>query len=153
MSRTIRRKNYERTQGTSWDRAGDKTAGYYTQRGYNYDGYSIRTMEKTTSRYVRVNSLSYPYVGWVLETTTERVKYRHYWRTITYRAPTQQEYNDEYCRIHGDNHSFHWSPGKTWRKEHQTRVKTQSKRELARWIKNPDYDVQCDERVRRDYWD
>lgn len=35
MSRTYRRKNYEDTQGTSWDRKGRKTAGYYTEYDYN----------------------------------------------------------------------------------------------------------------------
>lgn len=34
MSRTFRRKNYEDTQGASWDRAGRKTNGVYT----TYDG-------------------------------------------------------------------------------------------------------------------
>jgi hypothetical protein len=34
MSRTFRRKNYEDTQGTSWDRQGRKTNGYYS----TYDG-------------------------------------------------------------------------------------------------------------------
>lgn len=35
MSRTFRRKNYEDTQGTSWDRKGRKTAGYYTEYDFN----------------------------------------------------------------------------------------------------------------------
>ena len=30
MSRTFRRKGYEKTQGTTWHRKGDKVAGYYT---------------------------------------------------------------------------------------------------------------------------
>ena len=34
MSRTYRRKGYEKTQATSWDRQGDKVAGYYTVRDY-----------------------------------------------------------------------------------------------------------------------
>lgn len=34
MSRTFRRKNYERAQGDSWSRSGDKIAGYYTKREY-----------------------------------------------------------------------------------------------------------------------
>ena len=41
MSRTYRRKNYEETQGTSWDRKGRKTAGYYTEwyySSYDQDG-------------------------------------------------------------------------------------------------------------------
>lgn len=36
MSRTIRRKNFEKTQGTSWDRQGDKIAGLYTEYDYKY---------------------------------------------------------------------------------------------------------------------
>lgn len=35
MSRTYRRKNYEATQGTSWDRASDKIAGFYTVRDWS----------------------------------------------------------------------------------------------------------------------
>lgn len=35
MSRTFRRKNYEETQGRSWNRRGRKTAGYYTQWDHN----------------------------------------------------------------------------------------------------------------------
>ena len=31
MSRTFRRKGYEKTQGTTWDRKGDKFAGFYTE--------------------------------------------------------------------------------------------------------------------------
>jgi hypothetical protein len=48
MSRTYRRKNYEDTQGTSWDRHGRKIGGYYTYYDYiNYwrecaDGYYRR---------------------------------------------------------------------------------------------------------------
>lgn len=37
MSRTYRRKNYEDTQGTSWDRKGRKINGYYTE--YDYKSY------------------------------------------------------------------------------------------------------------------
>lgn len=40
MSRTIRRKNYESTQNTSWDKQGSKTAGYYTE--CEYARWSIR---------------------------------------------------------------------------------------------------------------
>lgn len=35
MSRTFRRKGFERTQGATWDRRGDKVAGYYTR--YEWD--------------------------------------------------------------------------------------------------------------------
>lgn len=35
MSRTFRRKNYEDVRGRSWDRAGRKTAGFYTHRDCN----------------------------------------------------------------------------------------------------------------------
>ena len=34
MSRTYRRKGYEKTQATSWDRQGDKVARFYTVREY-----------------------------------------------------------------------------------------------------------------------
>jgi hypothetical protein len=37
MSRTYRRKGYEDTQGTSWDRRGRKTAGYYTKTDWNWN--------------------------------------------------------------------------------------------------------------------
>jgi hypothetical protein len=36
MSRTYRRKGYEDTQRTSWDRPGNKTFGYYTKRIYRW---------------------------------------------------------------------------------------------------------------------
>lgn len=45
MSRTFRRKNYEDTQGTSWDRQGRKTNGYYTtndrEAARNSHGYFV----------------------------------------------------------------------------------------------------------------
>ena len=34
MSKTIRRKNFEKTQNTSWDKQGSKIAGYYTEADY-----------------------------------------------------------------------------------------------------------------------
>lgn len=34
MARTFRRKNYEDTQGTSWDRQGRKIAGFYTEKDW-----------------------------------------------------------------------------------------------------------------------
>ena len=37
MSRTYRRKNYEDVQGTSWDRRGRRTNGFYTEVDWNWD--------------------------------------------------------------------------------------------------------------------
>ena len=34
MSRTFRRKDYEKTRGSSWERQHDKIAGYYTKYEY-----------------------------------------------------------------------------------------------------------------------
>lgn len=36
MSRTFRRKNFEKTQNRSWDKRGSSIAGYYTYRTYVY---------------------------------------------------------------------------------------------------------------------
>ena len=36
MSRTFRRKNYEAENNTSWDVQGRKTAGFYTERKFNW---------------------------------------------------------------------------------------------------------------------
>lgn len=47
MSRTFRRKGYEKTQATSWDRRGDKTAGFYTVCVYvNWRVYEYRAPTK-----------------------------------------------------------------------------------------------------------
>jgi hypothetical protein len=45
MSRTIRRKNYEEANNTSWDRKGRKTAGFYTEYDYARDKYGRITSE------------------------------------------------------------------------------------------------------------
>lgn len=39
MSRTFRRKGYEDTQGTSWDRKFRKTAGFYTTIDWHYNAH------------------------------------------------------------------------------------------------------------------
>lgn len=52
MSRTYRRKNYEVTQGTSWDRQGRKFGGFYTTWDFEWNRnggrgyYNYRPMTK-----------------------------------------------------------------------------------------------------------
>ena len=59
MSRTFRRKGYEKTQGSSWAHRGDKVAGYYTQ----------------SSREWEVN-----FGFWVYREPTRQEYYSKYWR-------------------------------------------------------------------------
>ena len=72
MSRTYRRKNYEDTQGTSWDRKGRKTAGYYTEEERSH--------------------------WW--EVKGDVLVYRH--ATPLYRAMTKEEYRRKWMWAHGD---------------------------------------------------
>lgn len=124
MSRTYRRKNYEATQGTSWDRRGDKIAGYYTVCEWNYklhesiEGYSYRQ--------------NYTY-----REPTEHEYGKEYWRV----------HGDA-------NHSMCWNnPGKWFRNYEQNRQRQHDRRELHEFYTNPDYEVMVYDSYPLPYWD
>lgn len=50
MSRTYRRKNYEDTQGNSWDRKGRKTDGFYTKCNISWYSWSSWNFEELMFR-------------------------------------------------------------------------------------------------------
>jgi hypothetical protein len=116
MSRTYRRKNYEQAQNTSWDRYGNKVAGYYTESDGDWWKFS-REMR-------------------------------------TFRVPTLQEYYHEYWRIHGESRNAnYWSPGKWYRLNRMKENRSINKQELARWIKNEEYEPLFEDNPRSCLWD
>lgn len=77
MSRTYRRKNYENTKGSSWRRRGRKVAGFYTVKEH------VKFW---------VESPHYKAGGY----------YSSIYGTYVYRAPSRDEYNKAWRRIHRD---------------------------------------------------
>ena len=118
MSRTFRRKGFERTEGTSWDRAGCKIDRHYVERDFTRveleTGYSIQ------------------------------------WN---YRAPTEQERNSRYWWIHGDSKSNTFKYGRMYRGPKERQFRAANRRELVKYLKNPDYEPMVWDKPTDCWWD
>lgn len=113
MSRTYRRKNYERTQNTSWDVRGFKTAGHFTE----YDG-------------------SYGYCD------------------VTYREMTKEERFTREKYLHGESSSHNSRSPNRWHRSHREREYRQyMKRELTKFLKHVEYEVDHRSRPINCWWD
>lgn len=115
MSRTFRCKNYESETNSSWSRRGRKIAGFYTIKDRVYT---------TTLFYYGIDG---------------NVVITHRLYEQQYRAPTQDEYNKQYHKLHGESSSANSrSPSRTYRNNRHTQRRMRDKQELCRYIKNPD---------------
>lgn len=124
MSRTFRRKNYEDTQGTSWDRQGRKTNGYYTE----YERSLVR--RETDEGYY-----------WI-------------WTEYTYRPMTKDEIKWRYLHDHGETNSHwaRNNPGPWVRQLCQKVQRQQARRELHKYRNNPDYEPIIESRRNKEWW-
>ena len=125
MSKTFRRKNYEDTQGASWDRGGRKRYGYYAQHDY-----VCSVWNATTNEYVSEG----------------------YWY---YREATTAEMIKEFWRVHGESRSAQeWSPGRDYRKIRNKENRSITRHELFKFMKNPDeYEPMVEANPRDCHWD
>lgn len=71
----------------------------------------------------------------------------------SYRAPTEKEYYHDFWKLHRDNHQNAWSPNRDYRKFRQVQNRNINKTELAKWIKNENYEPLFEENPRSHYWD
>lgn len=117
MSRTFRRKGYENTQRTSWDRCGNRVAGFYTESDpeWWFGRYCVDIPE--------------------------------------FRKPTRQEYYARFWRYHGDSHRNAWSPSRYYRHTRHIENKSINNQQLAKWIKNNDYEPLFESNPRSCRWD
>lgn len=130
MSRTFRRKNYEKEFGS---KAGSKVAGYFTQ--------TDRTV--TIARVWQTD-------WW----TKEPYKGIKRFVTYTYHKPTREEYFKEYYRIHGDNNRNEWSASRWYRNKRDRQNRSITKAELSRFWKDPEnYEVMAEANPRSCLWD
>lgn len=114
MSRTFRCKNYESETNSSWSRAGRKIAGYYT-------------IKKLVCVAIRFE---------YHKTAVVRTLYVY---ERPFRAPTQEEFNKQYHKIHGESSSANSrSPSRSYRNNRHIQRRMRDKQELCRYIKNPD---------------
>lgn len=114
MSRTFRCKNYEAETGGSWSRQGRKIAGYYT----------IKELVCVAIRFE------------YHKTAVVRTLYVY---ERPFRAPTQEEFNKQYHKIHGESSSANSrSPSRSYRNNRHIQRRMRDKQELCRYIKNPD---------------
>jgi hypothetical protein len=112
MSKTYRRKGYEKTQNTSWDKQSNSIAGYYTEKDW------------------------VEYNVWV------------------YREPTKREYFKRWYLAHGESrHANAYGPGKTYKKYRMSENRCITKRELAKFYKDYDYEPMIEEEPRSHWWD
>lgn len=114
MSRTIRRKDYENTQRTSWDRKGNRIAGYYTEYDFDPD--------------------------W-------------YWLAV-YREPTDRERYRAVRWAHGESRARNErTPGWEYRHNRMRQNRSINKCEIAKWIKNDEYEPMTESNPRSCRWD
>jgi len=120
MSRTYRRKNYELTQNTSWDRVGRRVYGFNVERDF-----IIHHGD------------------------------RYYFYETVYRSATKKEIQDEYKIIHTDNQKSKYDNPPSWfvRLYFEKPLRKHNKRELHRFIRNPDYEPMCEKKSRDALWD
>jgi len=123
MSKTFRRKGYEDTQRASWDRRGNKTAGYYTERdGYWYGRQGID----------RDTGSNMP----IFRKPTRLEYFEEYWRI--------------HGDAGGRNY---WTPGRYYRETRQVENRSINKRELCKWLKNDEYEPLFEANPRSHLWD
>lgn len=78
----------------------------------------------------------------------------YYWYEVVYREPTDAEYYHDYYRLHGESkHANAWSPSWWYRHNRMSQNRMHNKTELAKWIKNTDYEPVFENNPRSHYWD
>lgn len=76
------------------------------------------------------------------------------WNLYVYREPTEQEYYDEYWRVHGESRNANaWTPSRWFRDQRQKHLRTQCKQQIHKFMKNPEHEVICEANPRSHYWD
>lgn len=126
MSRTFRRKNYEITKNTTWDRIGKKKVGYYqTNEEPIYD-----------CRKLKNGSYTCYYCGIAL----------------VYYECTKEEARKKCSLLHCDNPKNIQSVNKKWGKFYYKRdLRARNKKELIKYSQNNEYEVMCFARLPTDY--
>lgn len=123
MSRTIRRKNYEDTQGGSWARNGRKTAGYYTQ--------------KDLTRHWMDGG---DYYYWVFDhdfrVPTDREYGEDYWKL----------HGDT------NSHWAYDNPGAWWRRDLQKSQRQKGRQEIHKFMRNEEYEPIIESRRDKSWW-
>jgi len=122
MSRTIRRKNFEDTLTTSWDRQGFKTHGLYTKCE------ATRVVHRQGSR-----------------TTVTYV-----W--TTYRAMNKQERFHRWYEFHRESRPSMRGPSRWFRTVRSHKIRKQEKIELHKFTKDPDHEPMLPPRLRWEWW-
>lgn len=123
MSRTFRRKNIEDTMGKSWMRRGRKVAGFRTKA----------TVEQSFR---------------------ETAQYRYYAYPVSYRPMTPREWFRAWYYMHGESrHNNERTPNKWYRRRRCVQTRRLNKRELQKYLHNPDYGPMCERKDRSHLWD
>jgi hypothetical protein len=113
MSRTYRRKNYELTQNSSWDRRFRRVLDAPADVHYQYT--------------------------WFKETEC----YWYYRTELNIEYHDKRRLRHDLRRLHGDNHPWNWSPAKYWRQLFHREFRRHSNHEIHKFIKNSDYEPMC----------
>lgn len=123
MARTYRRKNIEDALGRSWHRRGRKVAGFRTT--------------------VDVNQVF-----------RETAQYYYYSYAVCYRQMTPGEWFKAWYGLHGESrHSNERTPGKWYRRQRCVQGRRRNKRELQKYLHNPDYEPMCERKDLSHLWD
>lgn len=126
MSRTFRRKNYELTKNTTWDRVGKKKVGYY------------QTTEKPIYNHHELKNGSY-------------VCYLCGWATVYYEC-SKYKSRKEYILLHADSPKNIQRYNKKYGKFYYKReLRAQNKTELIKYMQNNEYEVMCLSKHPTDY--
>ncbi len=124
MSRTFRRKGYEATQNTSWDKHGNSVAGYYTESDL------VRRPGYNGPLWYCVNFLK------------------------VYREPTKAERFRKWYSAHGESRTAsERSPNKWHRQHRQNELRTEARRQLNKFLRNDEYEPIIRAKPTSHYWD
>ena len=123
MSRTIRRKNYERENNTSWDRKGRKCGGMFPQEEF--------VSEFQVERWSSIWNMGYYY----------------------FREPTEKEYNKAFWTIHSDGNYDFYRSRKSFRKIEMHQCRMNDKREISLFMEDSNYEPMCWDRRCAGFWD
>lgn len=63
-----------------------------------------------------------------------------------------EEYLEDLRYFHLDNHPGHYTPPSWWNTLHQRMHRAKARKEITRWMKDPDYEVMIEDKPPRDYW-
>lgn len=81
--------------------------------------------------------------GWYTEYDIAQTPWHGHRCELIYRAPTKKELWFKVKHAHADRGRAHFNPPNWFRRVETNSMNMQHKEEVLRWMRDPDYEVQC----------